>query len=207
VEAIAAAVDRTRELLAIADRMDRAQSTSIRSGQIELALSGLPASMPDIVRSDRLEGIVHTITEASASAARTRVIEEALSGLPEAVPAIIRSDALIQAGRDIKLKAEHVENVARQGEILARLPAAMPQMRDASRIEGAVAAIISLDQDRERIASEGKRIETEAATCERELHELTEAMGHSCPVCGGGIDDPHVLVGHNHVHGKEYADA
>jgi len=123
------------------------------------------------------------------------------------MPQIVRSDALIQAGRDIKRKSELAEAVAHQGTVLAGLPAAMPQLKDVSRIEGAVSAIMALEQDRELIEAEGLRVESDAKACERELHELTEAMGHSCPVCGSGIDDPHVLVsGHRHVHGKEHAD-
>jgi len=207
LDSMASAAGRATRMAAIADRMEKASSAAVRSGMIDSALSALPAAMPALVRSDRLVELTQVMKDASASAVRTRAVELALSGLPDAMPAIVRSDALIQTGRDIKLKAEKVETVARQGEVLAGLPAAMPQLKDVSRIEGAVASIVGREQDRTRLQSEGERLVSDAADCERELHELNEAMGHSCPVCGGGIADPLVLVGHHHDHAREHAHA
>jgi len=207
LDAIVAGVGRTARMAAIADRMEVAASNAGRTERVEKALSPLPAAMPSLISSDRLVELTRIMTGAAASLASTGKIRESLVGLPDAMPAIIRSDALIQAGRDIKRKAELAEAVARQGEILAGLPRAMPQLRDVAPIEKAASSIVTLQQGKARIETEGQRIDAEAHACERELHELTEAMGHCCPVCGGGIDDPHVLVsGHRHAHGKEHAD-
>ena len=205
VDGIASEAGRTDRMIAIANGMERAASTAARANRLESVLSGLPDAPPSLVRSDRLAELVQIMKDASSAAARGRTVEEALAGLPEAIPSIIRSDALIHAGRDIKRKVELAAAIALQGESLASLPAAIPELRDVSMIAAAVASISARDQDRARIASEGTRIDADAAACERELQELTEDMGHSCPICGGGIADPHVLVGHHHDHGKEHA--
>lgn len=203
LESLIAEADLTARIENVADRIDAASASVTQAARVTGILSRLPASLPAITPLDHLAGIIRTIEEASESLVTAGRTADVLAALPETMPTIVRSDALIQAGKDIKRKEEAIRVIAAQGNILARLPGAMPGIGDTSGIEKAVEAISSLIVERERLAAQRKTIETETTECERELHELTEAMGHACPVCGGAIQDPTVLVArHLHVTGE-----
>lgn len=192
----------------------RIEEASARSATLQDRLAVL-ASLPDrtVIESisaqidvtSRMSAIMETIQSATRSAENSRRLDQVLSGLPEEMPSIIRSDDVIQAGRLIRQAQADIVLVGKRKAILSRLPDAMPDLADCTAIEKAVALIEQRKSAAADVIDEGVELARQTNECEAELASLTEDMGHACPVCGGGIADPHVLLGDHHHHAREDA--
>jgi hypothetical protein len=193
VEEISAAIARMRKVTDILSRLPR-QEELIRLER-------------DIRRSSELALIVERAERTSSDLVFNRARRAALEGLPRELPTLTPSDELIRIGKAIKDTRIANEGMRAKIAILASIPRDLPQIADAGKaerlmeeIERTMAAVAENKRRKEAVQLEADRIE-------REMVEVAEELGHSCPTCGSHVEDPSVFIHgvHSHQHHIEAA--
>jgi predicted ATPase len=165
----------------------------------------------DVRQSAELATIVARFDKTADEVATNRTRLAILEGLPRELPTLTLSDEVIRIGKAIK-DIMLLNNVLRSKiDVLSAIPRDVPKLNDVSAAEKLLAQIertaTAISETRRQQA--GARLE--ADRIELEMNELVEDMEHSCPLCGGHVEDASVFIHGSHSHShqltKEYTNA
>jgi len=204
IDCLLRAETKNERLREIADRMELMTRQGARARKVRDVLKRLPDEMPSVTSTERLVTIADRLERSMAREARAAMAAAVLKDLPNDVPEIRRSDDLIRVGRIIREKTLKLDLIRRKSSVLSRVPDDLPPLRNTQALEELAAALDGQDRRGEQLSKEKNELDAETAKYEAELKQIADEMGGLCPVCGAGIDDPHVLVGergHNHNQG------
>ncbi|MBY3433412.1 AAA family ATPase [Rhizobium laguerreae] len=201
----------------LVENIDRISVANVRLREVSAILSGLPGQDEliklerDLRRSSELAAIVDRLDRTSNDIVENRKRREVLDGLPRELPALTPSDELIRIGKAIKDTIVANEGIRAKIAILSSLPRELPKLEDAGQaekllvdIERVTALMAETKRRKEAAKVEADRIETEMLELAK---ELAEELGHSCPTCGGHVEDAAVFVHGAHVHSHHHEAA
>lgn len=209
--------DETAKGEALVKKIDVVSMDNARLREAAGILSRLPDQSElaklerDVRRSAELAAIVDRLERTTADVAANRKRQAVLEGLPRELPALTPSDELIRVGKAIKDTIIANDGLRSKIAVLNAIPRDIPRLEDVSgaerllaNIERTVAAISETRRRQAAAKIEADRIETE-------MNELVEDMEHSCPLCGGHVEDASVFIhgahAHTHHHAQEHAHA
>ncbi|MBY3151221.1 AAA family ATPase [Rhizobium laguerreae] len=200
----------TTKAEALVENIDRISVANVRLREVSGILSRLPGQDEliklerDVRRSSELAAIVDRLDRTSNDIVENRKRREVLDALPRQLPALTPSDELIRIGKAIKDTIVANEGIRAKIAILCSLPRELPKLEDVGQaekllvdIERVTALMAETKRRKESAKVEADRIETEMLELAK---ELAEELGHSCPTCGGHVEDAAVFVHGAHVH-------
>lgn len=214
-------IDRMREETAkgeaLIKKIDEVSVANARLRDATAILSSLPnqgeliALERDVRRSAELAAIVDRFEWTSTEVAENRKRRAVLEGIPREVPVLKSSDELIRIGKAIKDTAIANDGLRAKIAVLSEMPRELPKLADVS---GAEKLLADIERTVALMAETRKRQEAaklEASRIEAEMNQLVESMEHSCPLCGGHVEDASVFIHgahtHHHPHTQERAHA
>lgn len=224
IDELRAALEQTERLReetakgeALVRKIDEVSLANARLRAASVILSRLP-DQNDLIelernvrRSAELAAIVDRIERTATMALDNRKRRAVLEGLPRELPVLTPSDELIRIGKAIKDTMIANETLRAKIAVLSTLPREVPKLGDVGNAEKLLA-----DIGRATLAiSETRRLQQasklEVSRIAAEMDELVDEMEHSCPLCGGHVEDASVFIhgahAHSHAHPQERAHA
>lgn len=201
-------IEETKKAEVLIEKIERGRRDNDRLRQSKTLLSTLP-SQEDVIKLEKdvrnsaeLANILERCERIAAANDLNKRKIAILGSLPREVPTIVPSDELIRFGKAVKDTLAANEAIRARIAILSQLPKEAPQLTDVSSAEkflGDIERIAAEIAEKKRQRELAKK---QADEIERQMNELVQEMGHSCPLCGGHVEDASSFIGGGHHHGQ-----
>lgn len=161
-------------------------------------------------RAETLANLLERCERAERSIKVNRQRLDILDGLPDQAPELKYSDDIIRLGKSVKDTVANNDLLREKIAVLATLPQEAPTLRDVSAAERILVDIAKVSARIEEARKLRAAAQSAADVIEAEMNKAIDEMGHSCPLCGGDVNDASVFLdaGNRHAHHAhtEHAD-
>lgn len=196
----------TSKLEALLDRIAKQSAELERKRKAATALASLPSGEGlltlevNVRRAERLADMLDRSERAIRSIRLNRERLRVMSTLPTEVPELTSSEDIIRIGKNVRDTMASNERIRERLAVLSALPSEAPVLKDisaAERILGEIAKVTARIEEARRMRDAAQ---TSAEAIEKKINEVIEDMDHSCPLCGGHVENASAFLG-SHSHG------